>query len=150
ANYARVTPSQGFGPFNVRVIAGGYWPHTTGDKTKDTNSVWRVDVDWGDCTQKETLSKLDPMVQASAFVGYHTFEAPDKLRCGAKTANVTQNITLTVYTKESGVQKRVLSVENAWSVFPGGSGKNNDNVTVEITVPVNEGIPTAPSASIRK
>ena len=149
ANYARVTPSQGFGPFNVRVIAGGYWPHTTGDPAKDTNAVYRVDVDWGDCTQKETLAKLDPRIPASAFVGYHRFEAPDKLRCGAATKNVTQVITLTVYTKDSGVQTRKLSVENAWSVFPGGTGNNNDNVRIEVTVPVNQGVPTAPSSTVR-
>lgn len=149
ANYARVTPSQGFGPFNVRVIAGGFWPQTTGDPSVDVDAVYRVDVNWGDCTPKETLMKDEPTNPASAFIGYHRFEAPDALKCGAKKANVTQEITLTIYTTKSGSHTRHLSVENAWSVFPGGSGKNNDNVEIRVEAPVNQGLPTHPSSTLR-
>lgn len=138
ANFARVSPSQGFGPFNVTLVVSGWWPQTTGDASLDKNRVTSVTVDWGDCTTNDTLLALDPSVAGSGYSGTHTFDAPDKLKCGAKNSNVTQTITLTAYTSQSGVQKRTLSVENAWATFPGGDGGQNDTVPVTTTVPLNK------------
>jgi len=138
ANFARMSPSQGFGPFKVTLVVSGFWPQTTGDASLDKNRVTNVTVDWGDCTLNDTLLQLDPSVPGSGYSGTHTFDAPDKLKCGAKNGNVTQTVTVTAYTSQSGVQKRTLSVENAWATFPGGSGGQNDTVPVTTTVPLNK------------
>ncbi|MNR71712.1 conjugal transfer mating pair stabilization protein TraN [compost metagenome] len=160
ANFARVSPSQGFGPFDVQLVVSGYWPQTTGDRTRDTDVVTRVEVDWGDCTGKQVLSHIPraqtgeddngrpiyaPTQSGDGYVGMHRFESPDKLRCGSKRANVTQVIEITAYTTKSGVQKRTVSVENAWAVFPGAGGGNNDNVPLEVSAPVNQGAPVHPN-----
>ena len=86
-----------------------------------------------------------PTQSGDGYVGMHRFESPDKLRCGSKRANVTQVIEITAYTTKSGVQKRTVSVENAWAVFPGAGGGNNDNVPLEVSAPVNQGAPVHPN-----
>lgn len=139
ANFARITPNQGFGPFETRLVVSGFWPQTTGDKALDVDRVTKVVVDWGDCTPTTTLPMISPTTAGSGYIGTHTFVAPNDLKCGARKANVTQSIKMTVYTTKSGVLTRNVSVENAWAVFPGGQGKNNDNVEIKVTTPINNG-----------
>lgn len=136
ANFARVTPAQGFGPFSVRLVVSGYWPQTTGDATRDTDRVTSVSVDWGDCTTVDTLQPISLEVVGSGYIGNHEFAAPDALRCGAKQANVTQQIKMTIYTTKSGVQTRYVKVENAWAKFPGGSSEANGLEGVKASAPV--------------
>lgn len=125
ANFARVVPSEGFGPFDSRLVVSGYWPETTGNTAQDVDRVTAVHVDWGDCSPVETLA---PATEGVGFRGVHRYEAPDSLDClGNPEKNVTHKVKLTVYTSMSGVQNRTLQVENAWAVFPGGN-KNNDFV----------------------
>ncbi|KWT86102.1 MULTISPECIES: conjugal transfer protein TraN [unclassified Variovorax] len=138
AHYARISPSQGFGPFHTRLIASGYWPETTGDKAKDVDRVTAVEVDWGDCTMTETLQPLSLSEPGSGYYGIHVFKAPNELACGKREGNVTQTVTMTVHTTKSGVQKRTVTVENAYNKFPGGSGGRNDNVPVTVTVPASQ------------
>jgi hypothetical protein len=134
ANFARVTPPQGFGPFEVQLMVSGYWPGTTGDPAQDTDVVTHVDADWGDCTSVDAMSSMNSAVVGAGYVARHTFVAPDKLNCGSANANVQQVIKITAYTSKSGIQQRTVSVENAWSKFPGSTGKNNDIVPVTTTV----------------
>jgi hypothetical protein len=127
ANFARAVPSEGFGPFNVKLVVSGIWPEITGDPAVDRDRVTRVDVDWGDCSVKESLSAVAPD-QGTGFSGVHRFEAPNSYAClGNPQHNVTHEVKLTVYTTLSGVQNRVVQVENAWATFPGGK-QNNDYV----------------------
>lgn len=143
ANFARMVPAEGFGPFTASLVVSGYWPETTGDPAVDTDRVTQVDVEWGDCTAKETLTAI-PVTEGTGFRGSHTFNTPDSHAClGSPRANVTHKVKLTVYTTKSGVQNRTLKVENAWSSFP-GANQNNDHVGRSVTVPVTSTNPLPP------
>lgn len=143
ANFARMVPSEGFGPFSGKLVVSGNWPETTGDATVDKDKVTQVFVKWGDCSADEQVAPV-PLDQGNGFATRHTFPAPDSLAClGNPHQNVTHQVELTVYTTLSGVQKRTLKVENAWATFPGGT-QNNDNVGQRVTVPANGGDTTPP------
>lgn len=146
ANFARITPSQGFGPFETTLVVSSFWPQTTGDPSVDTNSISQVKVDWGDCTPTTMLERIDPYQKNSGFRGVHVFDQPDKLRCGAKKGNVTHVIKITAYTRSSGIKEATVSVENAWATFPGGNGGMNAQVPIEVSRPVNSNVPTPPNA----
>ncbi|MDO8417782.1 MAG: conjugal transfer protein TraN [Agitococcus sp.] len=141
ATFARAVPAEGFGPFSVKLVVSGVWPEITGDPAVDKDTVSAVEVDWDDCSVPEALVRVAPG-QGSGFSAAHLFKAPDTMTC--KGGNVKQNIThkvkITAYTTLSGKQIRSVSVENAWSKFPGGKG-NNDNITEVITIqtPANGG-----------
>ena len=151
ANFARAIPSEGFGPFDVKLAVGGFWPEVTGDPAKDTDRVTRVEVDWGDCSATQTLSAI-PATQGSGYTGTHRYLTPDDDRHAClypreadRKRNISHKIVITAYTTKSGTQTRTISVENAWSVFPGGQ-KNNDHVEQRKTVPANQsGAPQAPT-----
>lgn len=151
ANFARVVPAEGFGPFNVRLVVSGYWPEVTGDPSRDIDRVLSVTVNWGDCSPAEQLMPV-PANEGTGFRGTHTYQGPnaDSHACLKKTPgdtlnrNVTHEITLTVQTSRSGTQVRKLAVENAWSVFPGGNS-NNDIVRPATSVtPAGQSAPQAP------
>ena len=143
ANFARVVPNEGFGPFTVRLAVSGNWPEVYSDPTKNTNAVTSLNVDWGDCSVTENLQPV-ASAEGSGYRGTHTYNSPDSYAClGNPQANITHQITLTAYTANSGVQTQTLSVENAWSNFPGTHG-NNSNVTVTTTV-ATPTVPVPPS-----
>lgn len=124
ANIARAVPSEGFGPFSVKLVVGGIWPEVTGDPDLDIDEISRVDVEWGDCSAKTTLPRV-PGNSGIGFSAIHQYNAPDKHAClGNPRKNVTHEIKLTIYTSKSGIQYKSLYVENAWSVFPGGNSNN--------------------------
>lgn len=129
ANFARAVPSEGFGPFDVKLVVSGVWPEITGDPAVDTDRVTKVEVDWGDCTAKSTLAAV-PANEGKGFSGVRRYQGPDAYWSCLNVpgnANVTHNVKLTVYTTKSGVQTRTVKVENAFATFPGGK-KNNDYV----------------------
>lgn len=135
-NFARAVPAEGFGPFPVRLAVSGIWPEVTGDPARDTDVVTGVEVDWGDCKPAEVLPPIDPR-QGRGYGNVHQYFTPDaqSYPCLAGTnANVTHRIILTVHTTNSGVQKRAVSVENAYARFP-GADSNNSNVTTTKTAP---------------
>lgn len=137
ANFARAVPSEGFGPFRVKLAVSGVWPEFTGDPKVDTDFVKRVSVDWDDCSPEEEMLPVPPE-QGNGFSLTHVFPAPDKLDCqGNPHSNVTHRIKLTIHTTKNGIQKRSVSVENAWSKFPGGNS-NNGIVGQDSKIPVNE------------
>ncbi len=158
ANFARAIPAEGFGPFVVKLAVGGAWPQVTGDPALDTNTVLSAEVDWGDCSPKETLERL-PAGEGNGFRGVHQYLGPadrspstglfqHACLAGALGGNLEQNlthhVTVTVRTLNSGIQTRTLSVENAWARFPGGNG-NNINVETEVFgTPVSATVPPAP------
>jgi len=145
ANFARAVPSEGFGPFDVKVVVSGVWPEITGDPAVDRDRVTRVEVDWGDCKAKTTLSAV-PASEGNGFSGIRRFEGPDTywscLGLPSNT-NVTHNVKLTVYTTLSGVQNRIVKVENAYATFPGGN-KNNDYVGSQATATPVDATPPPP------
>lgn len=132
ATFARVVPSEGFGPFDVRMSVSGYWPETVEDKTKNVDQVTKVTVDWGDCSAPESLSLVAPN-EGYGFRGTHRYQAPNTFTClGSPERNVVHKVVITAYTTKSGTQTRSVSVENAWSVMP-GANSNNDRVTTPVT-----------------
>jgi hypothetical protein len=145
ANFARAVPAEGFGPFNVKLVVSGIWPEVTGDPAVDRDRVTRVDVNWGDCTITQSLSAI-PATEGTGFSGVHQFNGPDTywscLSLPTNT-NVTHNVKLTVYTTLSGVQNRVVKVENAYATFPGGN-KNNDYVGSKATATPVDATPPPP------
>lgn len=129
ANFARVLPAEGFGPFVATLSVSGYWPEGTGDPAKDVDKVTRVEVDWGDCEPPEMLSPVDPSLGVG-FRGSKRYEAPDTYACSWKPSapgNTVHTVTLRAWTTNSGIQARKVSVENAWAKFPGADA-NRDHV----------------------
>lgn len=149
ANFARIVPSEGFGPFNVRIAVSGIWPEITGNSAVDTDIVNRVTIDWGDCSPVQELVRVQPS-EGNGFRGTHTYKAPDSHAClGNPETNVTHKVTLKAYTSKSGVQERTLSVENAWSKFPGG--KNNNDFESEVySADPAQGAPSSPVQDVFK
>lgn len=152
ANFARVVPPEGFGPFDARLAVSGIWPEPTGDAAADTEKVTRVEVDWGDCSPIEQLSPVASS-EGTGFRGLHRYEVPDAdkhncLKTGAGDnleRNISHKIVLKAYTtKNASGYTRNLSVENAWAKFPGGNS-NNDVVKKETEVLApGVGIPQPP------
>ncbi len=142
ANYARVVPSEGFGAFDVRIAASGYWPEFSDDPARNTEKVNRVRINWGDCSLEEDLTAVDRS-EGQGFRGFHKYEVPNSdkhacLKAGAGDnleRNIVHVIKLTIYTNKA-TYTRTLSVENAWSVFPGSNDNNvNVNQTTTVTAP---------------
>lgn len=139
ANYARVTPPEGFGPFNVRLVASAFWPEYSDLDANNTERVTRVEVDWGDCSPREQLQPVPP-AQGQGFGGAHSYKVPDDdahacLKTGPTDKlerNVIHKIKLYVTTQKASYT-RELSVENAWAVFP-GADSNNDFIEERKTV----------------
>lgn len=148
ANFARVVPSEGFGPFTAKLVVSGVWPEATGNPAVDTNLVTRVTVDWGDCSVPEEMARIPATEPGNGFRSFHRYEPPDSFGClGNPTKNVTHKIKLTAHTTQSGTQTRTLSVENAWSVYPGG--KHNNDYTSEVTTAKPGGdAPASPTTGI--
>lgn len=143
ANFARAVPSEGFGPFDVKLVVSGIWPEVTGDPAVDRDRVTRVEVDWGDCSIKQSLSAVAPS-EGTGFSGIRRYNAPNSYSClGNPQRNVTHEVKLTVYTSLSGVQNRVVKVENAWATFP-GANKNNDYVGTTATATPSSETPPPP------
>ncbi|MCC5612913.1 conjugal transfer protein TraN, partial [Nostoc sp. CHAB 5834] len=157
ANFARVVPAEGFGPFKAKLAVSGYWPEVTGDPAKDKDKVLSATVDWGDCSAPQALEAV-PVTSGAGFRGEHEYEVPDSDNhaCLKKSAadnlerNIVHSVTITVNTSLSGTKVRKVSVENAWAVFPGAE-KNNDKVAH----PENRGKllesnnPASPMSSVR-
>lgn len=117
SNFARIAPTQGFGPFDVRLVVAGYWPETSADPAQNVDAVQSVMVDWGDCSAPETLLPVSPS-DGVGFRGTHRYVRSDTYAClGSPSANVTHGIKITALTSKSGKQKQTLSVQNAWSNF---------------------------------
>lgn len=146
ANFARAVPAEGFGPFTVKLAVSGVWPEVTGDPAVDTNTVLGVDVDWGDCSDKETLLRVEA-TEGNGFRGVHRYLGPaDKnpdtgsyqhsclasKYAGNLERNLIHEVKLTIRTLKSGVQTRTLKVENAWARYPGATD-NNVGVEIETT-----------------
>lgn len=143
ANFARVTPPEGFGPFNVRLVTAGFWPEYSDIEANNTERVTRVEVDWGDCSPREQLAPA-PADQGKGFGGTHAYKVPDDnahacLKTGPADKlerNINHKIKLYVTTQKgssTASYTRELSVENAWAVFP-GADNNNDFIEERKTV----------------
>lgn len=151
ANFARIVPAQGFGPFQARLAVSGYWPQTTGNPALDTDKVIGVTVDWDDCSLPDEMTPITPYelqqeqngslsldyTYYSAGTGTpnewgysidHTFPSPDSMSCkGNPQSNFEHHVTLTVQTLHSGTHVVTLNVMNAWAAFP---GEHQNNVIV--------------------
>jgi hypothetical protein len=143
ANFARIVPAQGFGPFQARLAVSGYWPQTTGNPSLDTDKVIGVTVNWDDCSMPDTMAPVTPydfqqMQDGKLSLNYsyyspgtgtpsewgysidHVFPSPDSMSCkGNPQSNYEHHVTLTVQTLNSGTHVVTLNVMNAWAQFPG-------------------------------
>jgi hypothetical protein len=141
---ARVTPSEGFGPFAVTLEVAGAWPLFDGNPLDNPNRITGVQVDWGDCSAPEMLTPVSSVrgQPASGFEGRHVYPGPDDLPapCGPQTRNVTHALTLTIHTLQSGTQTRTLQVVNAWATMPGHAASGRERNAVSggstLTAPV--------------
>jgi hypothetical protein len=128
--FARVTPAEGFGPFDVTLKVGGYWPVTYGDPAKDTDAVTGVSVDWGDCTAGDSASFVTPVGSdgkaGRGFTASHRYTRPQDVpvACGGGPRNLTHGVKLRVSTTRSGVQTVTLQVKNAYNTMPGAYQTN--------------------------
>jgi hypothetical protein len=130
---ARVSPAEGFGPFQVTLQAAGAWPPFDGNPLDNPNRVTGVQVDWGDCSAPEMLSPVTTVrgQPASGFEATHVYPGPDELPapCGPQARNVTHTLTLSIYTLQSGTQTRNLQVVNAWATMPGHAASGRERNT---------------------
>jgi len=149
AQFAKVSPAEGFGPFDVSVKVGGYWPVTYGDPAKDTDKVTAVSVDWGDCTIGDSASVVTNVngQAAHGFIASHRYTRPRDIpaACGGggnPQANLTHTVKLKVSTSKSGVQTVTLQVKNAHNTMPGAyqtntGGSVNHTPTTSATIPAS-------------
>ncbi len=132
ANFARMVPAEGFGPFEAKLAVSGMWPEFTGRPEDDKNEVQYIDVDWGDCSPVQASIAPNVTMDGRGFRLTHRYEAPDndKHACLKRDPtdrlerNLVHTVTITAYTKLSGKQTAKLKVENAWAKYPGTAGNN--------------------------
>jgi len=140
---ARVTPAEGFGPFEVVLDVGAAWPPFDGNPLDNPDKILGATVDWGDCSLPETVA---PVLSADGqpaggYRARHVYPGPDEIPppCGPLERNVTHSLTLTIHTLKSGVQTRTLEVVNAWATMPGHASSGRErNAAIggnELTAP---------------
>jgi len=124
-NFARIVPAEGFGPFTATLQVSGYWPEVTGVPERDVDKVESVTVNWGDCSDPQTLS---PSSTGVGFEANHLYQVPnaDAHSClgGNLERNLTHKVTLNVRTSRTGAHAPTLKVVNVWSSY-GGNNQNN-------------------------
>jgi hypothetical protein len=149
ANFARVTPAEGFGPFTATLSVSGYWPETTGDPARDqdlVNRVQRVEVQWGNCSVSESLSPVSASLGVG-FQGRMTYQAPDSYPCLFTGGNTVHKITITAHTADGNTYERSVSVENAWSKYPGADSNNSNVSTTSTRAATSPSVPLPPTAA---
>lgn len=123
ANTATVTPRQGWGPFKAFLRVGSNYPEVYDDPARNTDPVFGVTVDWGDCTVPEQAGAVDAMVtladgrthRATGFSAEHVYVTPDQLACADRgPRNITHTIKITVNSK-SGTHETTAQVLNIWT-----------------------------------
>jgi hypothetical protein len=126
---AKVSPMQGYGPFQATVTITGHWPITLGDPAKDTDPVRAATVDWGDCTAQTQATPVAQIINghaASGFTAQHIYASPDQIpaSCGGGQHNVQHVVHVKLFAA-SGVHTVTLNVMNVWSnpVEPVGTGE---------------------------
>lgn len=116
---AVVSPVQGFGPFTATVSVSGFYPYAKGNPDEDRDPVYRVEVDWGDCTE---TTVADPVggtsggAAGSGFQARHVYPSPDKVLCSPREGSIDHIVKVTIYA-QSGVYVEQLTVRNAWRSF---------------------------------
>lgn len=150
AQFARLTPSEGFGPFDARLLVSGHWPETTGDPERDIRPVTAVTVDWDDCSGPRALAAV-PAHEGRGFRGVHRYNNPQVIHqaCGRGPLrqSIRHRIRLTVQYQDAGAVRTesvVLTLENAWGNFS-GTANNTANISQTIQgTPAGQGIPPPP------
>ena len=161
--FAVITPTEALGPFTTKLTVAPYYPPTTTGADPHSDPVYSVGIDWGDCSLKDSADKEvqvpDPdnpgktLVQVmppasqlvtgdvlEAFVATHTYSAPNTQACHAASANVNEDVKLTV-TSKSGVHYTDLQVINVWgtpksnSVGLNESSGGNSGSTISAPLP---------------
>lgn len=122
ANTATVTPRQGWGPFKAFLRVGSNYPEVYDDPARNTDPIFGVTVDWGDCTAPEQAGVVDEMVttssgsyRASGFSAEHIYVTPDQIACADRgPRNITHTIKITINSK-SGTHETSAQVLNIWT-----------------------------------
>lgn len=150
AQFARLVPNEGFGPFEAKLLVSGYWPETTGDPARDTKRVTAVTVDWDDCTAPQALTAV-PASEGRGFRGVHRYDNPKLIHqaCGRgpMEQSIVHRIKMTVQYQDAGALRTesvVLTLDNAWGNFP---GTTNNVANIGQTVqgaPAGQGLPPPP------
>ena len=127
-SFARVSPANGLGPFNVRVAMSSFYPET---KPGATNRVLGLAIDWDDCRGYQQV----PVTTNGIFVN-HTYSSPeDYASCKPDfESGILHRIKLQVQTVESGVINTTLEVHNGWNSlneFKGKASADNDQGVIK-------------------
>lgn len=132
--FARVTPANGLGPFNVRVAISSIYPET---KPNATNRVTGLAIDWDDCKGYQQV----PVTTNGIFIN-HLYDSPEAYESCKPNyeSGILHKIKLQVQTLETGVINTTLEVHNGWNnldEFKGKSATDNDQGVIK-------SLPTAP------
>ncbi len=114
---ATVSPVQAMGPFVAQLSISGNWPQTQANALQNTDPIYSVGIDWGDCSAPDSAMQLP----AGGFSAQHLYESPDSPGiCDssgpagpADPRTLKHTITLTI-DSQSGVHKVTLSVVNVY------------------------------------
>jgi hypothetical protein len=118
ANTAIVSPRQGWAPFKANLVVSANYPENHDDPALNTDPVFGVTVDWGDCTSPVQASVVDEMIngrRASGFAAEHVYLPPDQIACDNRGPhNITHVVKITIVSK-SGTHETSAQVLNIWT-----------------------------------
>lgn len=99
ARVVSVKPSQGIGPFTVRLTVGSKWPVGTMD------TIYGGQVDWNDGSPIQSL-----IPHGSAFYAEHRYQSPEDY---GRRETITHTVIVTLHTS-SGTKHVALEVRNVF------------------------------------
>ena len=117
-----VSPTEGLGPFAVTLTVAGNWPEAYPDPAQNTDPVFSVDVNWGDCSMPSTATP----VPSGGFAVQHMYAAPntpglcDENGPVTTPRNLVHKLVVTVHSL-SGTHTVTLSIKNDWTNYTNGS-----------------------------
>ena len=138
ARVAAIHPQQELGPFVARLKIASNWPETYDDPARNTDPIYGVTVDWGDCSPP-TRATLVPGV--GGFYAEHTYNSPETPgicdKHGAAGPNrgrtLEHEVRLTI-DSSSGTHTVTLGVRNIFENYPAASSPQQGTAVPSVTI----------------
>ena len=117
-----ITPTEGLGPFAVTLTVGSNWPQTYSEPLLNTDPIYGVDINWGDCSPNDVAVP----VPGGGFSAQHMYEAPnspgicDESGPVSTPRNLTEIVVVTIHSR-SGTHQVTEQVHDDWTSYGGGS-----------------------------
>jgi hypothetical protein len=145
AKTADVSPPEGWGPFDVVLRVTSNYPQIftssadgSPDPALNTDPIHAVEVEWDDCTAREsaveyngTINATDPKGVTKAwpargFTAKHRYTAPTEIACLDRRGlqNIRHKVRIFVHAK-SGTYETHAMVNNLWTGATAPSGVND-------------------------